>query len=209
MGLPLIVRHTACVPTLRIAQDDAADELLGRDPLALLIGMLLDQQFPMERAFGAPAAARRPARASTLTRGGSPRRPRGASPRSSRAAGAAPLPRLDGRPHAGPVPRCWSSATTATPRSCGPTPRRRDAAAPARRAARLRRAEVEDLPRAARQAVRRHPAGLAGGGGRLRPRGLAPLGRRHHRPGVAGRGPRLQAGAEAGGQGGRSSRPAK
>jgi uncharacterized HhH-GPD family protein len=42
------------VPDLRIAQDDAADELLGRDPLALLIGMLLDQQFPMERAFGAP-----------------------------------------------------------------------------------------------------------------------------------------------------------
>ena len=42
------------MPTLRIAQDDAADDLLGRDPLALLIGMLLDQQFPMERAFGAP-----------------------------------------------------------------------------------------------------------------------------------------------------------
>jgi uncharacterized HhH-GPD family protein len=42
------------VPTLRIAQDPAADELLSRDPLALLIGMLLDQQFPMERAFGAP-----------------------------------------------------------------------------------------------------------------------------------------------------------
>jgi uncharacterized HhH-GPD family protein len=42
------------VPPLRIAQDDAADELLSRDPLALLIGMLLDQQFPMERAFGAP-----------------------------------------------------------------------------------------------------------------------------------------------------------
>jgi uncharacterized HhH-GPD family protein len=42
------------VPTIRIAQDDAADELLGRDPLALLLGMLLDQQFPMERAFGAP-----------------------------------------------------------------------------------------------------------------------------------------------------------
>jgi hypothetical protein len=31
------------VPTLRIAQDPAADELLGRDPLALPIGMLLDQ----------------------------------------------------------------------------------------------------------------------------------------------------------------------
>ena len=28
------------VPTIRIAQDDAADELLGRDPLALVVGML-------------------------------------------------------------------------------------------------------------------------------------------------------------------------
>ena len=42
------------MPTLRIAQDPAADDLLSRDPLALLIGMLLDQQFPMERAFGSP-----------------------------------------------------------------------------------------------------------------------------------------------------------
>ena len=42
------------MPNLRIAQETAADELLGRDPLALLIGMLLDQQFPMERAFAAP-----------------------------------------------------------------------------------------------------------------------------------------------------------
>jgi hypothetical protein len=31
------------VPTLTHAQDAAVDELLGRDPLALLIGMLLDQ----------------------------------------------------------------------------------------------------------------------------------------------------------------------
>jgi hypothetical protein len=37
------VRHTARVPQLCIAQDDAADELLSRDPLALLLGMLLDQ----------------------------------------------------------------------------------------------------------------------------------------------------------------------
>ncbi len=42
------------MPNLTIAQDPAADDLLGRDPLALLIGMLLDQQFPMERAFSAP-----------------------------------------------------------------------------------------------------------------------------------------------------------
>ncbi|WP_435202988.1 HhH-GPD-type base excision DNA repair protein [Janibacter sp. GS2] len=42
-------------PQLRIAQDDVADELLSSDPFALLIGMLLDQQFPMERAFAGPA----------------------------------------------------------------------------------------------------------------------------------------------------------
>jgi hypothetical protein len=31
------------VPNLSLAQDAAADELLSRDPLALLLGMLLDQ----------------------------------------------------------------------------------------------------------------------------------------------------------------------
>ena len=31
-----------------------ADELLGKDPLALLLGMLLDQQIPMEWAFRGP-----------------------------------------------------------------------------------------------------------------------------------------------------------
>ena len=39
----MALRHHLCVPTLCIAQDAAADELLGRDPLALLIGMLLDR----------------------------------------------------------------------------------------------------------------------------------------------------------------------
>ena len=42
-------------PQLRIAQDETADELLSSDPFALLLGMLLDQQFPMERAFAGPA----------------------------------------------------------------------------------------------------------------------------------------------------------
>ena len=40
---------------LHLAQEPDADALLTRDPLALLIGMLLDQQFPMERAFAGPA----------------------------------------------------------------------------------------------------------------------------------------------------------
>lgn len=40
---------------LQIAQDPSADALLSRDAFALLAGMLLDQQFPMERAFAGPA----------------------------------------------------------------------------------------------------------------------------------------------------------
>ena len=40
--------------TLYITGDPDADGLLNSDPLALLIGMLLDQQVPMEWAFGAP-----------------------------------------------------------------------------------------------------------------------------------------------------------
>ncbi|HEY3034591.1 MAG TPA: HhH-GPD-type base excision DNA repair protein [Streptosporangiaceae bacterium] len=39
---------------LVLSQQPAADELLSRDPLALLIGMVLDQQVPLERAFSAP-----------------------------------------------------------------------------------------------------------------------------------------------------------
>lgn len=39
---------------LRLAQVPAADTLLSHDPFALLTGMLLDQQFPMERAFAGP-----------------------------------------------------------------------------------------------------------------------------------------------------------
>lgn len=41
-------------PKLTLTQDEAADELLSRDPLALLTGMLLDQQVAMEVAFTGP-----------------------------------------------------------------------------------------------------------------------------------------------------------
>jgi uncharacterized HhH-GPD family protein len=43
------------VTQLRITQDETADRVLSEDPFALLCGMLLDQQFPMERAFAGPA----------------------------------------------------------------------------------------------------------------------------------------------------------
>lgn len=40
--------------TLCLAQDPAADRLLTASPLALLIGMVLDQQIPLEWAFKGP-----------------------------------------------------------------------------------------------------------------------------------------------------------
>jgi uncharacterized HhH-GPD family protein len=40
---------------LHITGDAEADTLLSTDPLALLLGMLLDQQVPMETAFAGPA----------------------------------------------------------------------------------------------------------------------------------------------------------
>lgn len=40
--------------TLQLAQHAEADALITRDPLALLIGMVLDQQIPLEKAFTSP-----------------------------------------------------------------------------------------------------------------------------------------------------------
>src|SRR5580700_8582917 len=40
--------------SLSLPIDPDANELLSRDPLALLIGMLLDQQVPLEKAFSGP-----------------------------------------------------------------------------------------------------------------------------------------------------------
>jgi uncharacterized HhH-GPD family protein len=40
---------------LHVTGDPEADALLGRDPLALLIGMVLDQQITIEKAFSSPA----------------------------------------------------------------------------------------------------------------------------------------------------------
>jgi uncharacterized HhH-GPD family protein len=44
--------------TMYLTGDPAADELLERDDLALLLGMLLDQQVTMESAFAGPAKIR-------------------------------------------------------------------------------------------------------------------------------------------------------
>lgn len=43
---------------LYLSGDTEADDLLTNDPFALLIGMVLDQQIPLERAFAAPLTLR-------------------------------------------------------------------------------------------------------------------------------------------------------
>ncbi|MBN2112634.1 MAG: Fe-S cluster assembly protein HesB [Acidimicrobiia bacterium] len=45
--------------SLPFTPDEEANRLLATDPLALLLGMLLDQQFPMERAFLSPLLLQR------------------------------------------------------------------------------------------------------------------------------------------------------
>jgi uncharacterized HhH-GPD family protein len=40
---------------LHITGDDHADQVLTEDPFAVLVGMMLDQQYPMEHAFRGPA----------------------------------------------------------------------------------------------------------------------------------------------------------
>jgi uncharacterized HhH-GPD family protein len=43
------------VMAIHITGDEVADQVLTDDPFALLVGMMLDQQYPMEHAFRGPA----------------------------------------------------------------------------------------------------------------------------------------------------------
>jgi uncharacterized HhH-GPD family protein len=47
--------HDQPLPGIHITGDAHADQVLTDDPFALLVGMLLDQQYPMEHAFRGPA----------------------------------------------------------------------------------------------------------------------------------------------------------
>ena len=51
------MRHDGAMApqALHLGSTDAANELLAHDPLALLLGMQLDQQIPMEKAFTSPS----------------------------------------------------------------------------------------------------------------------------------------------------------
>ena len=58
IGVPSVGCARMPTATMPITGDPAADELLVTDPLALVIGMLLDQQVPMEWAFRGPSTLR-------------------------------------------------------------------------------------------------------------------------------------------------------
>ncbi len=110
----------AVTDRLHFTDSDEANELIARDPLALLIGFALDQQVTVQKAFEGPLVLRGGSAASTPRDRG--RRPRADLPRAS---GDPPLPRLDGEARARPRRRTSPSATTATPHGSGPTPARR------------------------------------------------------------------------------------
>ena len=155
--------------TLTIAQDPTADRVLSQDPFALLTGMLLDQQFPMERAFAGPAkvldrfgtldpgaiAAADPEAFADLC----------ATPPAIHRYGRSMAARIQALAvvvrdtYGGDASAIWRDAATG-----------RRAGHPAQGAARLRRAEGPHLRRAARQAARRAARGLGGGAAAPTPR---------------------------------------
>ena len=103
----------------QITGDPAADKVLDDSAFALLAGMMLDQQYPMEHAFRGPAKV--------LDRLGTfaPDAIAAADPEEFAAmcvdaAGDPPVPGLDGRAAAGAGPASSRRSTTATRRGCGP-----------------------------------------------------------------------------------------
>ena len=185
--------------TISMPVEPDANDLLSRDPLALLIAMLLDQQVPLERAFSAPYdLARRlghePAAPELATcdpealaavfaeRPALHRYPK------SMAARVQALCQLIVARYDGDARRVWNDAADGTD---------------------LRK-RVAELPGFGAQKAQIFVAllgkqlgvqpGLAGGGRGVRCGGDVLLGRRHPRRGLAGPRPRLQAAAQGGRQ---------
>ncbi|CAA9365144.1 MAG: hypothetical protein AVDCRST_MAG47-511, partial [uncultured Nocardioidaceae bacterium] len=119
-----------------------------------------------------------------------------------RAAGRAPVPRVDGRPAAGAGGARGRGVRRPRGAALGRGRLGQGADEAARRAAGLREAEVADLRGAARQAARCPPRGLGTGRRRLRRARRLPLRGRRRRHRLPGQGPFVQEGAE-----GSESRP--
>ena len=184
--------------------DQDANELLSRDPLALLVGMLLDQQVPLEKAFSGPRDLVRRL---------------GHEPTAAELAGYDPdalAAVFSERPALHRYPRAMAARTQDLARLIVDSYGGDAAAAVAGRGHRRRSSSggSPNCPASARPRRRSSPAllgkqlgvrppGWREAAGRFGQDGSRVLGRRHHRRRLAGRGPRLQARAQGGGQGGR------
>ena len=191
----LLAMPTAVFP---VTGDPEADELLVTDPFALLVGMLLDQQVPMEWAFRGPATLR--GRLGTLDAKSiaamSPdeveavfrqkpalHRYPGSMAKRTHALATHIVDQYDGDAAA-----IWRDVQDP-----------KDALRPSARAPGLRRGEGEDLPRDPREAARGRASGLGAVRRTVRRREPA-LGRRHRLTRSAPARARVEAGAEEGGQ---------
>ena len=185
---------------IQITGDARADEVLTDSPFALLVGMMLDQQYPMEHAFRGPAkvldrfgtlepaavAAADPAEFKALcsTPPAIHRFPGSMAERLQTLA-AIVVERYDGH-----AERIWTEA------SSGADLLKRVMELPGFG---KQKAQIFTALVAKQLDVR--PDGWQAGGRRLRP-GRLPLGGRRGGPGIAAEGARLQAGEEACGEGG-------
>ena len=144
---------------LHLATTAEGNALLQRDPLALLLGMQLDQQIPMEKAFTSPSVLAERMGADHLDAATIAALPPETLLEYFRTPPA--LHRFPGPWRSAPsnCARRSSTSGTATPPPSGPVPSRGSTWSTDRQPARLRRQEGEDLRGAARQAVRRDPAG--------------------------------------------------
>ena len=154
--------------TISMPVESDANDLLSRDPLALLIGMLLDQQVPLERAFSAPYdLARRlghePAAAELADYDPEAlaavfaERPALHRYPKSMAARVQALSQLIVARYGGDAGRVWGDA-----------PERRGAAPAGRRAAGVRGPEGTGFVALLGKQLGVQPPGLAGGGGDVR-----------------------------------------
>ena len=185
--------------TLAVTGDADADRLLNTDPLALLIGMLLDQQVPMEWAFKGPALLKE-------RLGGELDANKIAAMDSEELVAVfCQKPALHRFP-ASMARRAHEMCVAIVERlrrrrggDLGGRKDRRRAVRAAACAPGLRRGEVEDLRRHPRQAHGRATERLGAGRRSLR-RSRAPVGGRHRQPGGAREGQAVEEGEEGGRQ---------
>ena len=187
--------------TIAMPVEPEANELLSRSPLALLIGMVLDQQVPLERAFSAPLdLVRRLGHEPTAAEladfdpvalaGIFSERPALHRYPKAMAARVQDVARLIVDSYDGEPERLWTTAKT------GAELLKRVSALPGFGA---QKAQIFVALLGKQLGVQ--PPGWRDGGGGVRGRGLAPVGRGHLRRRVAGPGAVVQARPEGRRQG--------